>query len=70
MSAPNAEATLDAARAAARREGFARPDYRVTPSRIYCVFCDGRRVVVGTKVVNKRADATEVYRLACGHVVL
>lgn len=52
--------------------GWQQPDYAVTPEYIACDQCPGnpRKQVTGTKVTNQRQDATEVYRLACGHVVM
>lgn len=53
------------------KAGF-KPAYGyVDPAFIECHECGGlKRKTVGTKVVNQRADATVVYQLDCGHVVM
>jgi len=41
-----------------------------TPETLRCEYCAKRVRVVGTKAVNEKYDATEVYKLTCGHVVM
>jgi len=53
------------------------PDYSPFPTELHCPHCGRTQPVVSSRVARGRAaptgeylDATEVYRLACGHTVI
>jgi len=46
------------------------PDYYTRDLKLHCWLCDQDRLVIDTFISQPQFDATEAYRLICGHTTI